>query len=337
MNTPGDIVRSALDRLMATGAITETGRASIQWFYNHAMVSGWEYSDAGKAICVDGATIYQMLNGRYIGNYDDLVNKINRYRDQKMAVTDTGDYVETSTWEKVGAVCRHAQRQHIPAMIFGVSQIGKTKALEEFQRRDTTGTVKLIRMPAAPTMARIQHEFAKALHISTRLHPGMIRYRIMNAVTPDTLIIVDELHQAFLGTTPKRTIEIIEWLREVYDRTQCGMVFVGTNLFREELENGKMAMVLEQFRRRGIISLRLPEKPPKSDIHKIAASFGLGVPEGAAVEIVDRMITSSGLKQYVSFLQSAKNLAANKKEGLRWGHFVRAYDAIQSLSINTKE
>jgi len=146
------------------------------------------------------------------------------------------------------------------------------------------------------------------------------------------LLIVDEFHRPFITSSRQSAFRVIEWLRELYDNTGCGIVFSATRLGQEELENGPSAGVLEQFRRRGIITLNLPPTPPKADIIKFAKAFGLPPPEGDAIDIVKNMLQRSGLKQYVVFLQSASNLAAKQKKPISWDHFVAAYDMIQSLN-----
>ena len=156
-----------------------------------------------------------------------------------------------------------------------------------------------------------------ACYISTRLNDAEIGARITRTISGNMLLIVDELHRPFITSTPRTALRIVEWLRELYDKTQCGMVFSSTRVGKEELENGPNAMALEQFRRRGIIQLELPATPPKSDINKFAKAFGLPPPEGAAVDIINTMLQRSGLKQYVVFLQSAGNLAANPKKNPR--------------------
>ena len=338
INIAGDEVRRALDRLAKSGVATMEAINCIRWFYNHAMDAGMGWRDAAQILGVDAAAVYALLCGRYAGDYDAVTDKIDRYRAKCITEEMKCGYVETSTWERVSAVCRHARVMHKAAIIYGASQIGKTSAFEEMRRRDMTGLVKLIRMPAAPTLARMQIAFAQAFNLSLQISREKIRSRIIGAITPDTLIMVDEVHQAIIGASRKQSVKVYEWMREVQDLTKCGMVYAGTNVFRDELEMGKMAGVLDQFRRRGCIPpLRLPDTPPMSDIVKIAAAFGLGAPEGDALDIAKRMIASSGLGQYVSFLQSAKNIAANKKQEIVWRHFVMAYDTIQSLSLTPKE
>ena len=76
--------------------------------------------------------------------------------------------------------------------------------------------------------------------------------------------------------------------------------------------------------------LRTPQA--EADIIRFAKAFNLPPPEGTAADLITTMLKRSGLKQYVVFLQSASNLAANQKKPISWDHFVAAHDKIQSLN-----
>jgi DNA transposition AAA+ family ATPase len=335
ISTPGDQVQAAISRLVKDDEIDEAASRDIWWFYCHAMDRNWSTSDAGKAIETDGTTISRLFRGRYGARYDNLVASVRRYRslvEARGGRTELG-FVETTTWEKIEAVCRHALVSQAPVFIFGDSQIGKTTCLEEYARRNNHGQTRYIRMPAAPGFVGVQREVARACYLSDGLSSAAMRDRVMAAINDQMLLIVDEMHQALLpGAREGTAVRIVEWFREIYDRTRCGIVFVGTRVFRHELERGKLALVLEQFRRRGIIQLQLPATPPKADVAKIAKAFGLGAPEGIAADVVDGMLKACGLGQYVKFLQSASNLAAKQKKPMSWDHFVMAYDVVRKLN-----
>jgi DNA transposition AAA+ family ATPase len=334
MSIPGDHVQTALARLLDDGEITEADKAEIWWFYSYCMDRGFTLEDAGKAIDRDATTAYRLFVGRYGAKYDNLVDTVKRYHKLADARGNRKviGFVETTTWKKIEQVCRHALVGQLPAFVFGDSQIGKTTCLEEFARRNNHGQTKYIRMPAAPSFLQVQREIAKACYISTRATSTEILNRIFDSISDQMLLIIDEMHQPLIGCCNSTAVRIIEWLREIYDRTGCGIVFCGTRVFRDEIENGRLALILEQFRRRGIIRLQLPSTPPKADINKIADAFGLPPPEGDAADIITQMLKQSGLGQYVKFLQSASNLAAKQKMEMSWDHFVIAYDVIQKLS-----
>ena len=220
----------------------------------------------------------------------------------------------------------------IPVFIFGDSQIGKTTCLKEFARRNNHGTTKYLELPTAATLSTVKREVAKACYIGAKISEHELNERIPKAITGNMLIIVDEFHRPFKTSNRYQAVRIAEWLRELYDKTKCGMVFSATNIGLEELETGPSSLVLEQFRRRGMMQLILPPTPPRADVNKFAKAFGLPPPDGEALEVIGAILKRSGLNQYVLFLQSAANLAANQNKPVSWDHFLVAHDKIQSLS-----
>lgn len=339
ISIPGDQVQSALNRLVEQNEIDEEGKAEIFWMYSYAMDNGWNLDDVGKAIDKDSTTAHRMFLGRYGARYDNLIEAVARYHKLALArgQRKTVDFVETSTWAKVDQVCRHALIGQLPAFVYGASQIGKTTCLKEYARRNNHGQTRYVRLPAACGLVQAQREIGNACYITSRCSVDDLRNRVMGAINDKMLIIVDEMHQCLLpGSRQGVGVRVVEWLREIYDRTGCGIVFSGTKVFRDEIERGKFSLVLDQFRRRSIIQLSLPDVAPRADIVKIAKAFTLPAPDGVADEIVNKMIKGSGLGQYVKFLQSASNLAANQKKPLTWDHFVQSYDIINSLSTPTR-
>ena len=334
ISIPGDQVQKALTRLTDQGEITEDARSDIWWLFSYAMDAGWNLDDVGKAIDKDATTAYRMFLGRYAARYDNLVESVARYR--KIATArgqrKTLGFVETTTWAKIDKVCRHALIGQLPAFIFGVSQIGKTKCLEEYARRNNHGQTRYIRMPAACGFNAAMRAVASACYISGRISSRDLRDRVMGAINDRMLLIIDEMHQPLISGRGTSAIQVIEWLREIYDRTNCGMVFCGTQVFRNELETGKFSLILDQFRRRGIIQLSLPDVAPAADVALIAKAFSLTPPTDQAAAIVHAMLKRSGLGQYVKFLQLASNLAANQKKQMSWDHFITAHDVVAKLS-----
>ena len=124
----------------------------------------------------------------------------------------------------------------------------------------------------------------------------------------------------------------MELIREIYDRTHCGIVVAGTKVVQDNFEKGKQRMVWDQFRRRGMIELVLPDVAPKADIIKIAAAFDLGEPDPDTLETIREMLQRSGIGMYFKFLQFSHGVAKTKKQALTWDHFNQAYRGIKALS-----
>jgi hypothetical protein len=187
-------------------------------------------------------------------------------------------------------------------------------------------------MPSAPTRRKVLELLSEVCFISTKHTFDDLNRRIFKAIDDRTLLIFDEFHQVFIGASDLEARKIVEFVREVYDRTHCGIVICGTKVVQEEFERGRQRMVWDQFRRRGMVELVLPDVAPKSDAHKIAAAFGLDEPDSATMEIVRNMLERSGIGMYFKFLQFAHGMATTQKKPLSWDHFQQAHKSIKALS-----
>lgn len=334
ISIPGDVVKTALARLVQAGQLDADGEGLVWWFYCFARESNWRLADAADAIGKDKTTVHRLFNGSYGASYDNLLESILRYKKIAMerAKRRNIGFIETSTYAKVSAICKSALNDSMPAFIYGASQIGKTACLTEFARRNNHGQTKYIRMPAAPSFPFFLKMIAEACFISTRLNADATRRRIVDAIDDRNLLIVDEFHQCMITSSELTARKIVEYLREIYDRTGCGVCVCGTKVVQDEFQNGRQKLVFDQFRRRGMLELVLPDTPPKSDIVKIAAAFDLPAPDAGNLDLIKTMLMESGLGKYFKYLQYAHGIATGRKERLTWDHFSAAYDGVKKLS-----
>lgn len=334
MSIPGDTVKVALDRLVASNAMDEEGRDLVWWFYCYSRDSKWRLRDCADALAVSPTTVHRLFNASYGAGYDGIVAAVARFKkvaDERAKRRQIG-FIETTAWGKISRVCNAALYDNMPAFIYGSSQIGKTSCLMEFARRNNHGTTRYIRMPSSPTFQYFLKIVSEACYISPRQQQDILRRRIMDSVDSRNLIIVDEVHQAMCTASEMAARKIVEFMREVYDRTGCGVVLCGTKVFRDEFERGRQAIIYDQFRRRGMLELVLPDSPSKGDVAKIAKAFGLETPEGDVMELVKAMLQQSGVGKYIKFLQYANGISVARKEELTWRHFTDAYAGVKALS-----
>lgn len=335
----GDTVKQALADQVRRQELTADQEALVWWFYGHCRNEGFDLKEAAAQIGKDSTTLYRVWTGKYGASLDNICQDIARFRKlaEERSTRVKLDFVETSIWKVCDKVCNAALVTQTVAFIWGDSQIGKTTALEEYARRNNHGQTKLVRMPASAGVQLFMKELARACYVSPESCFEKLRERVLNAIDDKTLIIVDELHQAFTSYQSGSAIKVMEVIREIYDRTHCGMVLVGTNVLRDNLTTGRLAAILEQLRRRGTIKVQLPAHPPKVDLDRIAKKFGLSPADGIALEVVKDMIHSSGLGMYIKFLSSAGMLANREGRKLTWDHFVQAHDIIARLSQKREE
>lgn len=320
-----DAVAANMDRLVESGTITEDDKATVMWLFSHARNGSLSLADVGRLIGYSSTTVSRLFSGRYEGSYADVVGKVRNYRklaDERARLVGD-EYVETSIWHAIRATCDLALIHQMPAIITGVSQIGKTWALQEYARRSDY-TVRYVRMPAAPGFRGAIEAIADACSVTTRCTTEQLRRRISRALDNKSLLIVDELHQLAISAGKNSAMKIMEYIREVMDVSGCGLVVCGTRALEHDLINGELKGWLEQFRERCIKRLDFPERLPDDDILLFAAAHNLPEPDAETFALLRTMRTNRICK----LLVLAGNLARRRNQELAWSHFNAAYAAV---------
>ena len=332
---PGDRLERAVQSLVREGSITDDQGDEIRWFYQWAQGNRMSLSAAGRAADISPPSVYRLFTASYAAAYDGLVGKIakfHRLEEQRAKRLDVG-FIETATWRKIDAVCSQALNMQLPAFIYGASQIGKTTCLLEFARRNNHGTTKYVRVPAAPSFSYFVKTIGRSCFIAySGDNIDHIRDRVCATLTSRNLLIVDEFHQAMVTASERVSAKIMEFIREIYDRTGCGMVLCATKVGMREVEQGRFAGTYDQLRRRGMTKLVLPDTPSQADVNRIARTFGLDAPSGRILETVRQMLKASGVGMYVKYLQAAHVLAKNRGESFTWDTFAAVYDGMAAMA-----
>jgi DNA transposition AAA+ family ATPase len=335
LNVGGDKVKPALAAVVKEGKATQEEADLVWWFYAYAKENGWSLSRSATELGVDSTTIYRAFNGTYGAKYSNVCGKIERFKkliDIRGHINDV-PFVETSIGRKVQQVCHAAWASQSIAMIWGESQTGKTYALEHFARTNNHGTTKYVRLPSKGGIQMVAKEVARACYVSTNTSFESIRERILKSIDSSNLVIIDEVHEAFISYLKTSAVSILEFLREIHDRTRCGMVLCMTNIGRDEIERGKLAHVLKQVSKRGVIKLQLPDLAPEADFLLIAAkAFGLPKPEREVLEIIRTIREKNGIGVFCHYLKMGARYAANLRRDFAWDHFAKAYNTLLSLS-----
>lgn len=335
LNIGGDKLKPKLEELVKTKAATQEQADMVWWYFAYCKENGYSLRRAATEIGVDQATVYRLFTCTYGAKYDNLTAKIGRYKRTIEVRGNINDmpYVETSIGRKIGQVCHATWASQSISMIYGEPQIGKTFSLLHHQRCNNHGTTKYVRLPAKAGVQMVAKEFARACYVSADSSFEGIRDRILKAVDSSNLVIVDEVHEAFISYLKTSAVSILEFLREIHDRTHCGMVLCMTNIGRDEIERGKLSPVLKQLSRRGVIKLQLPDLAPEADFHLIAKkAFSLEKPEGDALEIIRSIRHQNGIGVFCHYLKIGARMAKNLGEEYAWQHFVSAYNTLTSLS-----
>lgn len=281
---------------------------------------------------------------------DRLLKAMKQFRElalERSRETRTG-FVPTPTSRKIWVACDLARESRSPVFLIGPSHVGKTWALTEYKEANNHGATIYVRMNAASGLMGMVRTIASSLGFSERAPTPELLIRIKKTLArrPNTLLLLDEVHQLFHTYKKTSFFACLEVLREIYDETGIGMVFCGTELLLSRVSSNRGE--LEQLLRRGVHKVILPDQPQKGDVAAIAEALGLDFPakgESVTVRVGGAPITDQpfdilkqigreeGLKAITERLRYATKIANRAKETLTWAHFVRAHHTIRQNSV----
>ncbi len=340
INIGADTVKRALSTKLANSEIDQSQHDLIWWYFNYAKDNQFTPDQAAQELgYADRSTTDRVFRGQYGASLTSFCDKVATYKKlaEERASYRHVYFVETTCARRVFQICDAARISNTCAFIFGDSQIGKTKALEEYARRNNHGATVYVRLPSSAGVQILAKEIARACHVNPDSSFERVRERVINALDHNRLVIIDELHQVFTSYHAASQIKVLEFLRELHDRSRCGLVLCGTHVLRKEMEEGRLALVLEQFRRRATLRLELPSRPGKSDLGKFADSFGLPAPGPEELPVIKEMVYSSGLGMFLRFLQAGHRMAHKAGLAMTWAHFLDAHALIERAMKPTRK
>ena len=324
----------------ATKHYPEKARDMLRWFFFYCVENDISRKEAAELVKVDQSTIYRVLMGKYQDGKGkniipaSLISNIESFRriDERRVTLGDVPFVLTPTARKIWQICDLAVDSNRIASIYGKSQTGKTTALLEYKRVHNHGSTKYIRIEPSSGIHEMMRQIGRECALSPKTSYDKLKDRVVRAIDRNTLIIVDEIHELTFTYRQRSKLSCVEVLRWLHDVTRCGMVICGTNIWRDELKEGKDKLLLEQMERRGVFKHQLKSEPTRADLKAIfKKAFNLDWPTGEAAEIIKDVNTRQGLTAITEYLRFGNRLAKKADETLSWSHFEKAYGIIVEL------
>lgn len=351
----GDTVRKSVKDL------DPAGQEAIVWFHGWCSRNIHGRTGLDRTLKKPDGTFYsadsivQLLTGgrmRRGENIEPLIAAIATFRkiEGERETMIVSGFVETDLFVEIERRCMKALKRQRILPIYGDSQIGKSKSLREVQRRHNHGQTLYIEVPDTGSYGALLEAIADELNIpSASNNQRQLKRRIVEAIDGNMLIILDEAHRFFGGNKRSSGLLALSFIRELWNKTQCGLVLAMTNEGRDEIIKGRWAKQLQQIWRRRITPLQLPSVPPARDLDKFAQAYGLEPAAAPPVKITltdlegrqhqhedsplrlqNEVVATEGLGVWISILQDACDMAQEQRRKVTWGAVLKAHAQSQA-------
>ena len=332
-------LRDRIAKAVAEKRIEDWQGETLFKLHKYGQTQGLSDAALAREINVSSGTISTLFNCTYgAENWSNMIAEIEEFlkvEDARSSYLKLG-FVLTQTAKAIFTACDGARLDGMPAFVYGSSQIGKTTALTAYQSEHGRGHTKYLRLGARWTKARLVRELALAcgLKNSRGMRSWEVEEKILQTLTRNDLLIIDEFHMAMETVCDATSRELVEYIREVFDRSGCGLVLASTKVGKDDFEQGKNSKLFDQMRRRGVIELVLPDWPTVKDINLIAKHFGLELPKGDLLALIKQLLKTRGLGVFVKYLQKAHALASSGKAAhdMTWDDFEYVYNGYAKLA-----
>lgn len=328
-------VKQAMTDLMTDGTIDQAGADILLWYYSHCQSQGWSQKQASREINKNSwSTLYRVWQGKYGAGYDQIIKDIERVKtihEQRSKLAGI-NYIETSVYQTVADVCTNALIGQEISTINGNTQIGKTAAIKHYIKQNPDMRIVYFETPSCPCKSLFFGELGAACYVTQHSNTNQLRKSIKAAFDSKTLLIIDEFHQVFLGSD-KAAVAIVEFIRELYNHAQCGVVLVGTNVLDDNLRKGRHHKIFAQTLKRGLIHAQLPDKTPGADIRLAIERYAFPVKIAPdARKMIDQINTDHGLGIILKAFKAGATLAKKQDSDPTWDHLIEAWTILQRLS-----
>lgn len=320
-------------------------KESLIWAFGWCIQHHIHLKEFAKTVGYDPSTILRLINGDYrdprSGDLYDVPKKlsdaIQHWKRQQLAIAASADinFVITPTVKDIWKFCDLARESRSPAFIYGASHIGKTWALQHYTYNPQNGTTIIVRMPASAGLLGMVRCICQALGISTSASTMALIERIKHSLTPDMLVIFDEVHQLIYTYRKDSFLACLEVLRSIYDHSHCGMILCTTNVGRRKFESERNE-ALQQLFRRGVHRRQLGDVVLARDLKEILAQHGLAMPPKreqitinniteSPYKILAQLAKDEGLKAITERLRYSHKLAHANGKPVDWAAFLAAH------------
>lgn len=355
----GDVVARATEEL------PDEQKTAVRWFAGYCRKRNLGPEECatllprkpGSPECYSWDSIYALITGRRRDqgvSIEPICKAIEAFRRQVESVSRAGEsgFIQTRLSKAIWQRMDRARERAKISFIFGESQIGKSEALMAYERARNDCMTVYIETPGGACLSGFQERLSHILAVPQVHRHGDRGDRLISCFSKGMLLIVDEAHRLL---KKKKAFAVFDWLRELYNRSNCGIVLAMTPEGRGYFDGKGSLMELHQLWNRRIAPLVLPKTLPSDDLALFAAYYGLdpapdqevrvkstyidehgrereGEFKRKPLELQTEVVSREGLGVWITILQDAADMARDQRRAISWAAVLRAYCLSQADS-----
>jgi DNA transposition AAA+ family ATPase len=295
--------------------LPEETAEQLAWFHQHALEEGLNWKQCEAAIGYSNTTIYRTLKGTYEGDWSKVIVGIKGYRAivaERCAIKNA-HFCETRITRLITGGLSYAMANNSIVKITGESRMGKTAAAKWWRDQNNHGRTAFITAPAYGAARALLKEISQCLGINRNTGLTNMHESILRAFNENRMLIVDEAHR-LLPKDQRSEPTLLEILRDIHDRTGCGLALLTTRRFDEGVR--KSEYQYEQILGRIGMPVTLPREFAWEDIEPIVSQYSSRLPADLRKELLHIANSPGRLGIVCETLKFASRIASKSQRTL---------------------
>jgi DNA transposition AAA+ family ATPase len=353
----GDTVRASwrfsLDTLRSnTAYMSPAAKEALVWAFTWCIdpAHPLRFEEFAGRVDYSSNTLWKMFSGKYrhpdtgamMDAPEKLLKNIRDFRRLELMRAKLGrkKYITTPTSKRIYWAIEQARKSGRPVMIYGGSQLGKTAAFKQNCIDFNHGKTVLVEIEAVNGLKGLLQAIAVKLGISPKANTPDLIERIKRALTPDMVLILDEVHLLANVYRKGSFFACMEQLRRLWDAVGFGLVLSYTDLGYAKAEEERKRELMQVFRR-GVLKVNLGATPKAADVRCFIEAAGLAwderheeiaVAKGVSdtpFAAIKQLAHEHGVTAILERMRMAHELAADDdRTEITWRDFMVAHFAI---------